>query len=65
MPRTLSKSTRARSLTGNASKKAILARSASTSGALSARLIALTSGSRGLMAGQASTQRPQPVQSST
>ncbi len=35
------------------------------SGALSAMLMALVSASRGLVAGQASTQRPQPVQSST
>ena len=36
-----------------------------SSGSLSAMLIAFTSASRGLVSGQASTQRPHPVQSST
>ena len=46
-------------------KERDVGRSASSSGCLSARLIALTLASRGLVSGQASTHRPQPVQSST
>jgi len=65
VPRTVPKSTRDRSLTGSDSKKAMLARCGTTSGAAGARLIAFLSGSAGALTGQASTHRPQPVQSST
>ena len=65
MPRTVPKSTRDRSLTGSDSKKAMFARCGTTSGSRGARLIARRSGSPGSVTGQASTQSPQPVQSST
>ena len=64
VPRTVPKSTRERSAMGRLSKNAMLRRSAATRGSRAARLIALCSGSAGAETGQASTQSPQPVQSS-
>ncbi len=64
MPRTVAKSTRARSVLGSVSKNAMFSRSAATSGSRGPRLIALVTGVPGATAGQASTHRPQPVQSS-
>jgi hypothetical protein len=64
VPRTVPKSTRDRSATGRVSKNAMLRRSAATRGSRASRLIALCFGSVGADTGQASTQSPQPVQSS-
>ena len=63
-PRTLAKFTRVRSAQGSVSKKPMLSRPASRCSSRSFMLIALTSASSGLCAGQFSTHTPQPVQSS-
>ena len=65
MPRTVPKSTRARSLTGSVSKNAMFSRSRATRGSRGARLMAFRAGSPGEVTGQASTHSAQPVQSST
>ena len=64
-PRTLAMLTWARSALGRVSKNARWVRSRSRMGSFSPMLMARCLGSVGLMAGQASTHTPQPVQSST
>ena len=65
VPRTVPKSSRERSIAGSVSKKAMLSRSAATSGSRASRLIALRTGSPGEVTGHASTHSAHPVQSST